>query len=369
MAHRGGRRGETRAERSASRATHRSGSERGRRLNQARRQQYRRLPAPAGRWRGASPRCCSRCLLGALGRRRSPGCCSSPRSGPGSTLATGWRCPSQPRRGLLGGRGPAYAPAAGDGGLAAAPFVGLAGIGDVTRWRPRRLVLRLQLRRRRGPTTIVMSAGCASSRHGLCAGAEGGVGGPVRCSRSLVRRFEHDVLVVSIDRLTLALRAGPVLFYDSRPTESPGATPILGPPSCSERCPSLATSGDAGGRDVGPTLPVAGLWLWAARLLLDLVASGSLTNSAASARGCRSIREEGESARGSKGRRGCGLPTRLSQAGLAIQWVWSLSRLCVAVTNRHSECAADLPLRMNRSMWRLCLICPNTGSIVIFRCA
>jgi hypothetical protein len=62
-------------------------------------------------------------------------------------------------------------------------------------------------------------------------------------------------------------------------------------------------------------------------------------------------------------------PRSLCQAVLAIQWLWSLSRLCVAVTNRHSDCAAALPLRMNRSMRRLYLICPNTGSIVIFRCA
>jgi hypothetical protein len=46
------------------------------------------------------------------------------------------------------------------------------------------------------------------------------------------------------------------------------------------------------------------------------------------------------------------------QAVLAIQWLWSLSRLWVAVTNRHSDCAAALPLRMNRSTRRLCLICP-----------
>jgi hypothetical protein len=57
------------------------------------------------------------------------------------------------------------------------------------------------------------------------------------------------------------------------------------------------------------------------------------------------------------------------QVVLAIQWLCSLSRLWVAVTSRHSDCAADLPLRMNRSMCRLYLICPNTGSIVIFRCA
>ena len=60
---------------------------------------------------------------------------------------------------------------------------------------------------------------------------------------------------------------------------------------------------------------------------------------------------------------------RRCQAVLAIQWLWSLSRLWVAVTNRHSDCAAALPLRMNRSMCRLYLICPYTGSIVILRWA
>ena len=57
------------------------------------------------------------------------------------------------------------------------------------------------------------------------------------------------------------------------------------------------------------------------------------------------------------------------QAGLAIQWLCSFNRLWVAVTNRHSDCAAARPLRMNRSMCRLYLIWPNTGSIVIFRWA
>ena len=49
---------------------------------------------------------------------------------------------------------------------------------------------------------------------------------------------------------------------------------------------------------------------------------------------------------------------RASQAVLAIQWLWSLSRLWVAVTSRHSDCAAARPLRMNRSIRRLYLICP-----------
>ncbi len=49
---------------------------------------------------------------------------------------------------------------------------------------------------------------------------------------------------------------------------------------------------------------------------------------------------------------------RWCQAVLAIQWLWSLSRLWVAATNRHSDCAAALPLRMNRSIRRLYLICP-----------
>ena len=39
--------------------------------------------------------------------------------------------------------------------------------------------------------------------------------------------------------------------------------------------------------------------------------------------------------------------SRLFQAVLAIQWLWSLSMLWVAATNRNSECTAALPLRMN----------------------
>ena len=40
-------------------------------------------------------------------------------------------------------------------------------------------------------------------------------------------------------------------------------------------------------------------------------------------------------------------PPRWCQAVLAIQWLWSLRMLWVAATNRISECAAALPLRMN----------------------
>ena len=55
------------------------------------------------------------------------------------------------------------------------------------------------------------------------------------------------------------------------------------------------------------------------------------------------------------------------QAVVATQWVWSLSRLWVAATNRHSDWAAALPLRMNLSIRRLYLICPKIGSTVILR--
>ena len=43
--------------------------------------------------------------------------------------------------------------------------------------------------------------------------------------------------------------------------------------------------------------------------------------------------------------------------------------LWVAATNRNSDCAAALPLRMNWSTRRLYLIWPKTGSIVILRSA
>src|SRR5436190_8039027 len=64
-----------------------------------------------------------------------------------------------------------------------------------------------------------------------------------------------------------------------------------------------------------------------------------------------------------------GAPVGECQVVLAIQWLWSFSRLWVAVTSRHSDRAAALPLRINLSVCRLYLIWPNTGSIVIFRCA
>ena len=67
--------------------------------------------------------------------------------------------------------------------------------------------------------------------------------------------------------------------------------------------------------------------------------------------------------------RACRSRGPVCQAGVAIQWLWSLNRLWVAVISRHSDCAAARPRRMNRSMCRLYLICPNTGSIVIFRWA
>jgi hypothetical protein len=47
-----------------------------------------------------------------------------------------------------------------------------------------------------------------------------------------------------------------------------------------------------------------------------------------------------------------------------IQWLWSFNRLWVAAIRRHSDGAAALPLRRNRVIARLCLICPKTGSIV-----
>jgi len=50
-----------------------------------------------------------------------------------------------------------------------------AGAGTSTRWRSRRPVSRLWSRRKRGRTTVVISLGCASRRHGCLAGVDGGV--------------------------------------------------------------------------------------------------------------------------------------------------------------------------------------------------
>jgi hypothetical protein len=62
-------------------------------------------------------------------------------------------------------------------------------------------------------------------------------------------------------------------------------------------------------------------------------------------------------------------PVPPSQAvSVAIQWLWSFSRLCVAATRRHSDNAAARPRRWNRLILPLNLICANTGSTVAFRC-
>ena len=68
--------------------------------------------------------------------------------------------------------------------------------------------------------------------------------------------------------------------------------------------------------------------------------------------GRRKMRKERDSCRGG---RSAEHPRRVTaaspvQAVLAIQWLWSLRRLWVAATSRHSDCAAALPLRMNRSI-------------------
>jgi NAD(P)-dependent dehydrogenase (short-subunit alcohol dehydrogenase family) len=66
------------------------------------------------------------------------------------------------------------------------------------------------------------------------------------------------------------------------------------------------------------------------------------------------------------GKRGRGRARVGSQAP-ASAWRWSLSRLWVAVIRRHSVRTAALPLRWKRSMPRLCLVWPNTGSIIGWR--
>jgi len=65
--------------------------------------------------------------------------------------------------------------------------------------------------------------------------------------------------------------------------------------------------------------------------------------------GRRKMRKERDSCRGgcSAEHALCQLRRWSPQAVLAIQWLWSLSRLWVAATNRNSECTAALPLRMN----------------------
>jgi hypothetical protein len=49
---------------------------------------------------------------------------------------------------------------------------------------------------------------------------------------------------------------------------------------------------------------------------------------------------------------------------VAIWWLWSFRRLCVAAISRHSDRTADRPRRWNRSIFRLNFTCANTGSII-----
>jgi hypothetical protein len=60
-------------------------------------------------------------------------------------------------------------------------------------------------------------------------------------------------------------------------------------------------------------------------------------------------------------------PGPLQAPAVAIWWLWNFGRLWVAVINRHSARAADLPRRWKRSMRRLNFVCPNTGSIIAWR--
>ncbi len=84
-----------------------------------------------------------------------------------------------------------------------------------------------------------------------------------------------------------------------------------------------------------------------ARQVPHRAGSGHLTESAGMARGSRSIGIEQDS-----GRRTELVEWRAvsawCQAVLAIQWLWRLSTLWVAVTSRHADGAAALSLRRNR---------------------
>jgi hypothetical protein len=53
----------------------------------------------------------------------------------------------------------------------------------------------------------------------------------------------------------------------------------------------------------------------------------------------------------------------------AVVCLWSLSKLCVALINRHSERQADLPRRRKRSQRRLNLVLAKTGSTIVWRWA
>jgi hypothetical protein len=62
-----------------------------------------------------------------------------------------------------------------------------------------------------------------------------------------------------------------------------------------------------------------------------------------------------------------GGPGGCQGAAMASWWVCGFSRLCVAVINRHSDRTAERPRRWKRSMPRLNLVLPKTGSIMPLR--
>ena len=222
MAHRGGRRGGTWVERSASRATSGSASERGRRLNYARRQQYRRLSRAGRAAAGSVAAALLALVVGGAERRRSPGCCSSSRSGSASTLATGsrspvvaasvlarrTRCSVRSRRWRAEGwrlrhslpwrgRGDIDSVAISPTGIAVAietktrTYDGrhLARVREQAAW--------LSRRRRRWTRNGALGVMCLVRARG-------------------VERVEQDVLVVSIDRLTDVLRVAAGMRPDVR---------------------------------------------------------------------------------------------------------------------------------------------------------
>jgi hypothetical protein len=56
-----------------------------------------------------------------------------------------------------------------------------------------------------------------------------------------------------------------------------------------------------------------------------------------------------------------------AHASAGVAALQSLRRLWVAVISRHSERAAASPRRWKRSILRLCLVSPKTGSIIVMR--
>jgi hypothetical protein len=176
---------------------------------------------PAGRRREASPRRCSRWLSGARERRRSPRCCSSARRGSGSPLATGSHSPvvaasALARRTRCNVSSCRCGPRAGGCGIRCGGRVG--GDIDSVAISPTRIAVAIETKTRTYEgrhLARVREQAAWLSRHRRKWARNGALGVICVVRARGVERVEHDVLVVSIDRLTHVLRVAAAMRPDA----------------------------------------------------------------------------------------------------------------------------------------------------------